>query len=99
MGIVQGASGKDLGGNFCKPPKRLPGINATFANVKLSTCICGISIRSTFATQVSEAHEVGEEMEINLWGAMSEVGTWTKETLSSSPLPKVQTDSNSMVKL
>jgi hypothetical protein len=38
---------------------------------------------STFATQASEVWEVGEEMEIDSWGAVNEVGTWVEETSSN----------------
>ncbi len=43
---------------------------------------------STSATQANEAQEVEEKMEINLRGAMNEVGIEVEETLGNQPLPK-----------
>jgi hypothetical protein len=48
--------------------------------------------KSTFATQTSEVWEVGEEMEINSWGAMNEIGIGVEETLGNWPVPESQTD-------
>jgi hypothetical protein len=53
---------------------------------------------STFATQISEAWEVGEEMEIDLWRAVNEVGTRVEETLDNWPLQENQTDSSAREK-
>jgi hypothetical protein len=60
--------------------------------------IVAFPTRPTFVAQISEAWEVGEEMEIDSWKTMNEVGTWVEETLGSWPLSESQIDSSAREK-
>lgn len=60
--------------------------------------IVAFPTRPTFVAQINEAWEVGEEMEIDSWRTMNEVGTWVEETLGSWPLSESQIDSSAREK-
>jgi hypothetical protein len=75
MGIVQGPSGRDLGGKFCKPQKdeelsilHIEHYQKSMPHLVMpdfQQTIVAFPTKSTFATQTSEVWEVGEEMEID----------------------------------
>jgi hypothetical protein len=93
MGIVQGLSGGDLGPNFCKPRKdeefyilqikHYQKLMPHLVMPDFQLAIVAFPTRSTFATQINEAWEVGEEMEIDSRGVVNEVGIGVEETLGS----------------